>query len=271
MLAAPELQRHAPRLLRLWEQACEAGPQELEDLLLAFDADGASHANARALPQGLGERNLRLLALRERLLGPQLALLADCPHCASPVEFSLDCRALLRSLNDAKAPREASEEQVLELDGYHLRFRRPVAEDLQVCASALSQAQPPALGPALDSAQFARLLLQRCILDCEPPSEAARLAPLPEPLCQALAERLEQLDPAAHIRLQLHCPDCAQDWSAPLAPAPLLWQELRGQAEQLLSEIGQLARAFGWSEEQVLSLSPRRRQAYLQLCEEVGP
>jgi hypothetical protein len=45
-----------------------------------------------------------------------------------------------------------------------------------------------------------------------------------------------------------------------------LWTELAAQAKRLLREIAALARVFGWSEAEVLSLSATRRQIYLELA-----
>ncbi|MBB4842925.1 hypothetical protein HNP55_001440 [Paucibacter oligotrophus] len=227
------------RLLDLWEQAGRASAERREDLLLAFGQD----ANLD-LPQGLGERNKALLALRTRLLGPHIALQADCPHCASELEFELDCPALLAQLGEP----EPDIPQCLEVDSYRLQFRRPCIDDVRASAKQ-------------DAAEFSRLLLQRCILDYQAPDDS----PMPEALSTALAQRLEQLDPAAQLSLALQCPDCARPWSAPLAPAALLWQELRAEAERLLAEVAALAQAYGWSEEHILAMSPQRRGHYLQL------
>jgi hypothetical protein len=43
------------------------------------------------------------------------------------------------------------------------------------------------------------------------------------------------------------------------------WSELGAWARRLLHEIHSLARAYGWSESEILTLSPARRQAYLEL------
>ncbi|MGH8445497.1 MAG: hypothetical protein ACREVL_09520, partial [Solimonas sp.] len=56
------------------------------------------------------------------------------------------------------------------------------------------------------------------------------------------------------------------EWPALIDIAEALWQELRSRAEKILLEVDALASAYGWSEEQVLALSPVRRAAYLQLA-----
>ncbi len=69
-------------------------------------------------------------------------------------------------------------------------------------------------------------------------------------------------------------PSCA--WPSPARPAAtagwsafdvgaLLWEELVAQARGLLAEVHVLARAYGWSEAEVLELSRSRRAAYLAM------
>jgi hypothetical protein len=45
----------------------------------------------------------------------------------------------------------------------------------------------------------------------------------------------------------------------------MLWMRLQLAAERLLLDVDALARAYGWSEAQVLALPPLRRAAYLQM------
>ena len=45
----------------------------------------------------------------------------------------------------------------------------------------------------------------------------------------------------------------------------VLWSELQSRAERLLLDVDALARAYGWTEPEILALSSTRRAAYLQL------
>ena len=46
----------------------------------------------------------------------------------------------------------------------------------------------------------------------------------------------------------------------------VLWQKVRAGAERVLLDIDMLARSYGWTEREVLRLSPLRRAAYLQMA-----
>ena len=52
----------------------------------------------------------------------------------------------------------------------------------------------------------------------------------------------------------------------PLDVASFVWEELDGWARRLLQDVAVLARAFGWTEEDGVALSPTRREAYLELA-----
>ena len=84
---------------------------------------------------------------------------------------------------------------------------------------------------------------------------------------EALGEALEALDPGALVRFELACPVCAEPWQAAIDIGEAFFLELRHAAERSLLEVDQLARAYGWTEAEVLALSPIRRAAYLQLVE----
>jgi hypothetical protein len=62
------------------------------------------------------------------------------------------------------------------------------------------------------------------------------------------------------------CGECGALTAAALDVPALLWAEVEAQATRLLHDVHALARGYGWSEADVLALSPRRRAAYLELA-----
>ena len=71
-------------------------------------------------------------------------------------------------------------------------------------------------------------------------------------------------DPQAEITFALDCPGCGQGWNALFDVATFFWSELAAEARRLLREIDAIARAYGWSERDILGLSAGRRQSYLE-------
>jgi hypothetical protein len=88
---------------------------------------------------------------------------------------------------------------------------------------------------------------------------------LAEPVVEAVIDSIVAADPQADIRIDLECPACAARWLAPFDVASYLWTELDALARRTLIQVHQLASAYGWTESEVLDLSPRRRAAYLEI------
>ena len=75
----------------------------------------------------------------------------------------------------------------------------------------------------------------------------------------------DELAGAASLHGAVVCPECGAVFDATLDPAAVLWERICADAPRLLGEVAALARAFGWSESQILALSDARRDAYLDL------
>lgn len=85
---------------------------------------------------------------------------------------------------------------------------------------------------------------------------------------RAAARALQAADPALGLSFAMTCPDCGAAVEQLFDPAGYFWAEIEDMARRLLHDIALLARAFGWSEAQILAMSPARRQLYLT---EVAP
>ena len=77
---------------------------------------------------------------------------------------------------------------------------------------------------------------------------------------------MEQAAPAGAVDLLVRCPDCGLESALPLDVPALLWAEIEAQASALLRDVHALATGYGWTEADVLDLSPRRRASYLALA-----
>jgi hypothetical protein len=229
----------AADLLTLWELGQRQHLLDRALTLLGAADPGRTRAELAAL--GIGERDRLLLDLRERTFGPTLDCVAACGACGGSVEFRF-------SVAEARlpfAPRAATFS--VESDGASRCFRLPTSADLAAVAGRT------------DREAAARALLGRCLVE---PGPGDRLTP---DLARRAAERMSQLDPQAEVRLDLSCPSCGHRWEAVFDVAAWLWKELDARARRLLGEVHSLARAYGWTEAEILSLGEARRQAYLEL------
>lgn len=235
----------ATRALDLWERAQQLAPIERAVELAAAAPPAAARDDVAALP--LGQRDARLLALRDAALDAT----ASCPECGETIEFSPDAAQLLEAQPAAVVP--------LETAGFDVRWRPPDSRD------ALAAAAAPGPAAAL------RILLDRCVLAASGPAGPAAATELPAAVRDALDAAMAAADPLAEILIDLDCPACGAAFGADLDVASFVWAELDAGAHKLLGEVGELARAYGWTEPEVLALSERRRAAYLRrLREEVA-
>jgi hypothetical protein len=107
---------------------------------------------------------------------------------------------------------------------------------------------------------------------CAQPIEDAATMTAPPPASDSdgrpaeLVAHLGALDPLAEILIDLNCPQCGHAWRSLFDIVTFLWNEVRIRARRLLQEVDLLARTYGWSEREILALSDRRRQWYVQMA-----
>lgn len=230
---------HAPDeagILTLWERGLGRHPIDRALMLCAWVRTDLPLTQVPSLP--LGAVNTALLRLRAACFGPAISAYADCGHCGVRMEINLDTRQLLANAKENDSPAE------FEL-GQH-RFRVPCSRDL----AAVAQEQDVQLA--------AVKLLQHCCLSSPNPADVN----LSDLLGEAEAIMAE-LDPEATIDLALNCGDCGSTSLTGFNIGSLLWDEIDAKARALLNEVHNLALAYGWSEHEILALSPQRRTAYL--------
>ncbi len=191
------------------------------------------------------------IAFRRRNASSAIDAVAHCPRCAATVEATFGCDDLLLT-----APDEDVSAPTLEHVAHDIRvqFRLPDSSDLL------------ALENCGDAAAARQLLLERCVLAVQRSDGAADAHILPDELQAELAQAMARADPQADLQLAFRCPDCDHAWQPMFDIARFLWQELHAWALHTLREVDTLAQAYHWAEGDILGLSPRRRQAYLELC-----
>ena len=212
-----------------------AGTLDLWQEAEGRDPVGRSLALAAAVSgRPLEELSALPIGRRDALLlelhaGETLDATAACPACGEQAEFSVDTAALIARAEDPK----------------RTGWRPPDSNDIAAAA---------ATG---DAEAAERVLLERCAgsADLSPDERAAVVA--------ALAEA----DPLAEVLVDVSCPACGEEFVADLDIGAFVWADVRARAQRLLLEVDALARAYGWTEAEVLALGERRRGAYLQLAE----
>ena len=237
-------------LLYIWEIALPQHPIERALTILATAWPEASRDKLLAL--SIGQRDTYLLTARQATFGAQLASYAECPACRERLEFAFAAADVLAA-GRSHLPDADGQLYEAQIENYTIRFRPPNSGDL------LPVVRCP------DPAMAYHLLLQRCVVQILQEGKDIPLATIPEAMLPKIAEYIGECDPQAEVLFTLSCPACGHMWSICFDIVSFFWSEICVQAKRLLREVHLLARAYGWSEAAILSMSTARRQFYLEM------
>ncbi|MFF8012279.1 hypothetical protein [Streptomyces sp. NPDC007929] len=239
----------AAEFLATWEAGVAQAPDGRALLLhrAARPDLGGDQRTLLALP--VGEREADLFALRRALFGERMQVRLECGACGADMEFELDAGEFTRTLAGRSEPLVRIAE-----DGWEVEFRVPGVADLTAAAGA---------------ADPRRALLTRCVTAAVHDGRPVCADALPAAVQRRIAEAAQDADPGGDVTLAIACPECGEGTRAELDIASYLWTELDAWARDLLLDVHLLATAYGWSEPEILALSPLRRRYYLELCADV--
>jgi hypothetical protein len=236
----------AENLLNLWETGASLTP--LRRCLLLLSSAWPEKSYEEWAQTSIGRRDEALLTLRESLFGRHLEATAQCPECRESLELAFET-GQIRVKSET-----ASQEGLVEVGDYVVTFRPPASADLIAATEPETASSSPGL-----------LLLQRCILSAQLSNQAIDAQQLPQELVQSMQSAMARQDPQAEILIALSCPQCQHDWQLSFDIAAYLWDEIGDWAHRILREVHILARAYGWSERDILGMSAQRRRSYLEL------
>ena len=235
---------NSAEVLALWETGLRDHPARRSVRCLAVVDPGSTDDALARLP--VGERDARLLELRKRTFGSQLSALAVCPACGELVQADFETGQLCPTTLPVGRPAEVRH------DGFCARFRLPDSNDLEAAARA----------PDVAATRY--VLMERCIIEPRA-SDGAPVAvhELSSAFVAAFSREVAAADPQVEVELALNCPGCRHAWRELFDIAAFFWAELQACARRLLHEVHELAAAYGWTEKEILALTPARRAAYL--------
>jgi hypothetical protein len=239
----------ADKLLGVWERGLIQSPAERALTLLHAASDDPAGEGLAQL--SIGKREARLLDFHQQAVGGTFKAIADCPGCDERLELNFTARDVR-----LESEHETPSMLAIERDSWVVTFRLPRSLDLA------------ALDQDADTGENRRQLLHRCVITAEHAGGQISAAELPAEVVDAIAAKMAATDPQADIEVALKCPACSHRWRAPFDVASFLWNELNVWAIRLLREVHALACAYGWTEAEVLALSPMRRRLYLEMIGE---
>lgn len=228
-----------------WEAGQERSLAHRALLLLACASPETSWDELAALP--VGQRDIRLMTLREWTFGQDLSSLATCPACRERLELSFTAA-------DIRVASAAADERLsLQVGGYEVEFRLPNSADLE----------------GLEEPQNARRhVLERCVEAARYRGKKRTFGRLPAHVLNAVVRRMGDADPQADLQVTLTCASCSHSWPAVFDIVSFFWDELESWVHRTLRDVHVLASSYHWHEADILALSPWRRQYYLRLVQQ---
>jgi hypothetical protein len=236
----------ASAMLTAWERGVRQGMAQRGLTLLSLAEPETDLLSLAAM--SIGDRDRRLLILRETWFGPNMTGLVTCPNCHEELEIELATTALRATAG------EATPDLTIRADAHDIQLRLPDSRDLIAAA-----------GREIEDA--IQSLLRACVVSAAIDGVGIEPEALPLHLVALASKRLSDADPLADLRLDLGCANCGRRWQKPFDIVSFLWTELDAWAGRTMREIHALASAYGWSEREILSLSPTRRRSYLRILD----
>ena len=241
---APSTAPTAAALLAAWEAGAGAAAVDRAPSLLR--SLGALPSDVSVERLTVGQCDARLFALRRGLFGDALDAVSTCPACGTEIQMVVPLDQLQPQPSEGPAPTIT-----VSHSGYTVACRVPLNEDLRALAQR---------------GEDARLedLLDRCVVNVRAADGRALAAgELPQDTVRTVADALAANDPGAQTAIAVRCP-CGAEWVDELDIRAITWADLTAWVGRTLTEVHQLARAYGWSEADILAMSATRRRWYLE-------
>ena len=250
-------------VLSLWDEGAQRHPLDRSALLCARARSDLPAEAIVDLP--LGEVTRSVLRLREATFGARIDSHVDCPFCGARLAVSVMTSDVLP---DGVTADELPMEGATAGEGSRGGPADDPAADLRAAGAPDGERtrglRPPtlrdlaAVADVADAQEGARRLLQRCMTASAPAS-------LLDADLAEIEAVFDALDPSADLGLQVTCTECGKPVLATLDASIVLWDEIEAQGRTLLRMVHVLAVAYGWTENEILSLGPARRAAYMAM------
>jgi hypothetical protein len=108
-------------------------------------------------------------------------------------------------------------------------------------------------------------LLAHCQVSPEAARHGSDARLWPDSFIAKIEQRMAEADSGATIELAISCDRCGHGWSVLFDIAHYVWEEIEAHAKRLLREVHALARAYAWSEHEILAMTDSRRALYLEM------
>lgn len=211
---------------------------------LLLEAPGTTVGPKKAKALAVCDCDRLFAAIYLQYFGERIEGTALCRDCNEPFESSFSLRDLMTSLEDGAAANAVGpdEEGIYTLpDGR--RFRLPTADD-----------QYSVIG--LEPEKVAATLLERCMVEGDPMESP-----------EIIQTAMDDVGPVLDLDLEAVCPKCGAPQSVRFDIQTYVLRALAYEKRFLIHEVHRIAMAYGWGQEEILSLTREDRRAFVRLIE----
>lgn len=195
----------------------------------------------------LGERDALLLKLRQKTFGDNIEIYCQCVNCDESLELNLKGSDILIHKPDEFQKRGTFTKGDLVIS-YHL----PTTLDILK-------------GQNVHNEEDAwQVVVKSCIEEISKNDDLLDANDLSVELLEELSQKMGEEDPQAEVLFNMRCPKCKKETETIFDIGQYLETEIMFLAKQILTEVQTIAKFYGWSEERILAMSPKRRQFYLE-------
>lgn len=199
----------------------------------------------------IARRDMILLDIHEQTFGAALNGFSECPKCIERLEFEIAVDDI--RIRQEQDPIDENSTFELKEGGYELEFRLPNSHDLS------------AVTDCADVMEAKDLLMQRCILKASRNGTPFKENGIEKEIVERLSERMAEYEAQSDVLIDLECPACGNRWHMIFDIVVFLWSKICVYARKLMEEVHILASVYGWRETDILSMSPFRRQCYVEM------
>lgn len=234
---------------------------------------GAVEPAGEEVARGLlvGDREYLLLKLREMTFGPRVNAVLNCRDCGAPMDVAFELgeggverrpvgsRFFRAELSPAAGFRDRSGAERREVE-----FRLPTGADQEAAAAVSTDDE----GAALEML-FARLVRPAGGDEGEgAESGDAFAARLPAATRAEIEGHMARVAPAVELDLEGVCPECGGAFETSFDLTAFFAAEMQHNLRGLERAVHLLAFHYHWPEGDILSLTRRKRQRYVEMIEE---
>lgn len=203
---------------------------------ILVDVPGAAARPGEARRLCAADRDRILAAVHMSELGARISSTIECPACRKPYDTELQLDQLLDAVQPSLDGVTAAGGGRFRLDD-GTQFRVPSGEDELIASAA---ADPIAV------------LLERCV-------EGGHID------IERLGALLERVAPVLDLEVDVECAECGHAHLVRFDVQSFLLGRLLAERAQRASEVHRLARGYGWSLAEILSLPRSQRRSYVDL------